>query len=162
MTRATQIDLFTDQARPRVIDTLDLRDGSLPRVALSIRQPWAWLIVNGWKDIENRDWPTRFRGNFLIHASKGMTHDEYESAEFTAKVNGVSIPAFKDLERGGIVGVAEITDCFTVSGSPWFFGRYGFAIRNATPLPFTPMKGQLGFFNIPIPKLRGASPGKES
>jgi hypothetical protein len=46
--------------------------------ALSIRQPWAWLILNAGKDIENRDWPTHFRGRFLIHASKGMTHDEYE------------------------------------------------------------------------------------
>lgn len=28
--------------------------------ALSIRQPWAWLVVQGYKDIENRDWPTNF------------------------------------------------------------------------------------------------------
>ncbi len=37
---------------------------------LSIRQPWAWLIVNGYKDIENRTWSTRFRGKVLIHAGK--------------------------------------------------------------------------------------------
>ncbi|WP_206002040.1 ASCH domain-containing protein [Paraburkholderia aromaticivorans] len=36
--------------------------------ALSIRQPWAWLIVKGHKDIENRTWSTRFRGRVLIHA----------------------------------------------------------------------------------------------
>lgn len=30
--------------------------------AISIRQPWAWLILNAGKDIENRDWPTNFRG----------------------------------------------------------------------------------------------------
>ena len=41
--------------------------------ALSIRQPWAWLIVNSHKHIENCDWPTKFRGRFLIHASKGVT-----------------------------------------------------------------------------------------
>jgi ASCH domain len=41
--------------------------------APSIRQRWAWLIVNGHKDIENRAWPTKFRGRVLIHASKGMT-----------------------------------------------------------------------------------------
>lgn len=35
--------------------------------ALSILQPWAWLIVNGNKDIENRNWHTRFRGRFLVH-----------------------------------------------------------------------------------------------
>jgi ASCH domain len=37
--------------------------------ALPIRQPYAWLIVNGHKDIENRAWPTKFRGRVLIHAS---------------------------------------------------------------------------------------------
>ena len=48
--------------------------------ALSIRQPWAWLIVNGHKDIENRSWPTRFRGPVLIHAAKGMTMSSTKSA----------------------------------------------------------------------------------
>jgi len=38
--------------------------------ALSIRQPWAWLLVEGFKDIENRTWKTNYRGSFLIHASK--------------------------------------------------------------------------------------------
>ena len=49
-------------------------------LALSIRQPWAWLIVHGWKDIENRTWRTRVRGRFLIHAAKGMTNREYLDA----------------------------------------------------------------------------------
>ena len=39
-----------------------------PRKALSIQQPWAWLIVNDHKDIENRDWRTHYRGPVLIHA----------------------------------------------------------------------------------------------
>lgn len=60
--------------------------------ALSIRQPWAWLIVNGHKDIENRSWPTRFRGKFLVHASNGMTRSEYEEASRTAEDNGVDLP----------------------------------------------------------------------
>jgi hypothetical protein len=42
--------------------------------ALSIRQPWAWLIVHGVKDVENRTWRTNFRGRFLVHA--GMRFDE--------------------------------------------------------------------------------------
>ena len=48
--------------------------------ALSIRQPWAWLILNAGKDIENRSWYTSVRGRVLIHASKGMTLAEYEDA----------------------------------------------------------------------------------
>lgn len=42
-------------------------------LALSIRQPWAWLIINGGKDIENRDWPTKFRSRILVHAGKGAS-----------------------------------------------------------------------------------------
>jgi hypothetical protein len=48
-----------------------------PPLCLSVRQPWAWAILNG-KDIENRDWSTTRRGRFLLHASKTCTRDEYE------------------------------------------------------------------------------------
>jgi hypothetical protein len=42
---------------------------------LSIRQPWAFLIVNGHKNIENRDWLTAYRGPVLIHAGKQWDED---------------------------------------------------------------------------------------
>ena len=71
--------------------------------ALSIRQPWAWLIVNGFKDIENRTWPTKFRGRVLVHASKGMTRDEYDDvADFLEP--SIPLPRFEDLERVYLVG----------------------------------------------------------
>ena len=38
--------------------------------ALSIRQPWAWLIVAGYKDVENRTWATDFRGRIYVHAGQ--------------------------------------------------------------------------------------------
>jgi len=41
--------------------------------ALSLRQPWAWLVTNGSKDIENRSWHTNHRGPLLIHASSNLT-----------------------------------------------------------------------------------------
>jgi|ERR1039458_8111645 hypothetical protein len=46
--------------------------------AISIRQPWAWLIVNGYKDVENRIWAANVRGRVLIHAgaSKSDTNPE--------------------------------------------------------------------------------------
>lgn len=114
--------------------------------ALSIRQPWAWLIANGHKDIENRSWPTRYRGQFLIHAAKGMTRAEYEDAADLSAQLGVTIPSFDSLKRGGIVGRATIIGCVEDSPSPWFFGRHGFVIRGAETLPFQPMRGRLGFF----------------
>ncbi|MDR5765003.1 ASCH domain-containing protein [Caballeronia sp. LZ028] len=118
--------------------------------ALSIRQPWAWLIVNGHKDIENRTWPTRFRGRVLVHASKGMTRAEYE--DVSAFAEGLQLPARDDLERGGIVGVATIADCIPSERrtSIWHMeGQFGFQIANARALPFVECKGALGFFNVP-------------
>ncbi|WP_193211437.1 ASCH domain-containing protein [Luteolibacter marinus] len=116
--------------------------------ALSIRQPWAWLIVHGHKDIENRSWRTHFRGPVLIHASKGMTRDEYAIGHVLAEENGVTLPPFEDLPRGGIVGQAEITGCVDRSPSPWFFGPVGFIMEMARPRTFRPCKGALGFFEV--------------
>lgn len=102
--------------------------------ALSIRQPWAHRILHAGKDVENRTWPTRFRGFILIHASKGVdTEDREDVRRF-------------NLPLGGIVGVMEIVDCVTAMDSNWFFGPYGFVIRNARALPFIPCRGELGLF----------------
>lgn len=128
--------------------------------ALSIRQPWAWLILNAGKDIENRDWPTSFRGRFLIHASKGMTRDEYEGGQDTLWDidQRIRYPAFEELQRGGIVGTAVLVDCVRKSESPWFFGEYGFELRDVMPLPFRPFKGALGFFEVPDDAEQHATP----
>lgn len=115
---------------------------------LSIRQPWAWLIVNGYKDIENRKWPTLERGQVSIHAGKVMTHEEYlDAVRFCARL-GVGVPMEHTLERGGIVGFAYLCGCVKKSESRWFTGPYGFKFRNAWPLPFQPCQGQLGFFDL--------------
>jgi len=116
--------------------------------ALSIRQPWAWLIVNGHKDIENRQWLTHYRGALLVHAAKGMTRDEYAFGFVLAEENGIELPAFEELELGGIVGRVDVVDCVNRDPSPWFFGDYGFVLKNAKPLPFHPCKGKLGFFQV--------------
>jgi hypothetical protein len=44
----------------------------LEPVALSVRQPWAWAIVSGYKDVENRSWPTNYRGTLFIHAGQRL------------------------------------------------------------------------------------------
>lgn len=116
---------------------------------LSVRQPWAWLIVNGHKDVENRTWSTTFRGEVLIHAAKTMSRNYYEDVFAQCFTRGIELPPYEALERGGIVGIAEIVGCVTNSESPWFFGPCGFVIRNARPLPFEPLRGSLGFFNAP-------------
>ena len=120
----------------------------LPTKAISIRQPWAWAIISAGKDIENRRWPTNFRGPVCIHAAKGCTEVEFNSAAtligWDKMLPGV---APRDYQRGGIIGVAEIVDCVRTHPSPWFFGPYGFVLSNVRPVAFIPVKGALGFFD---------------
>lgn len=114
--------------------------------ALSIRQPWADAIIWHGKDIENRSWPTRFRGPVLIHAAKKWGPSERGDLTY---IEGITATKLEDTDRpllGGIIGKTEIVDCVQAWESPWFFGPYGFVLRNAEPLDFIPCRGALGFF----------------
>jgi hypothetical protein len=113
-------------------------------------QPWAWLIINGYKDIENRSWPTKYRGPVLIHAGK-----RFDGPNDANEWGWPKIERPEDFYMGGIVGEAEIVDCVSESRSEWFYGPFGFLIRNACPLPFRACRGMLGFFEpdfTPLPE----------
>ncbi len=106
---------------------------------ISIRQPWASLIVSGVKDVENRTWSTRYRGPVLIHASR--TTDKISDDEFQSRFE-MAIPA--SLPRGGVVGMAEIVDCVSTHPSCWYApGHFAFVMESARPLPFVKWKGAL-------------------
>lgn len=105
--------------------------------ALSIKQPYPHHIFYDGKDVENRDWPTRGRGWVLVHA--GVSKSELDMDD----------PKEAAMPRGGIVGAMRITDCVQAMESRWFFGKYGFVIGEAFPLPMIPCRGQLGFFVPP-------------
>lgn len=126
------------------------QNGSRMMKALSIQQPWAWLIVNGHKDVENRDWPTRMRGRIWIHAGKKFDDEGY--AFITRSFPHIELPPRAAFPRGGIVGQATITDCVTGYNSPWFFGDFGFVLKDAVPVDLIACAGALGFFN---PKISG-------
>lgn len=102
--------------------------------ALSIRQPWPHRIFHEGKDVENRDWPTKGRGWFIVHAGVSKSELDRDDERETA------------LPLGGIVGMARIVDCVTSMDSRWFFGRYGFVLRDAFPIGLISCKGKLGFF----------------
>ena len=81
--------------------------------ALSLRQPWAAFVVYWQKWIENRYWNTSYRGEFLIHAAKGMTRLEFDEAlEFARPVLGDKCPSEAELRArlqfGGIIGRARL------------------------------------------------------
>ena len=127
---------------------------ALPTLALSVRQPWAWAIIHAGKDIENRGLTfERKRGyaglkrRLAIHASAGMTRQEYqEAADFMGRI-GVVIPKAADLTRGAVIGTVTVTDVTRKHRSPWFFGPLGLVLAQAEALvePI-PCSGQLGYF----------------
>ena len=104
--------------------------------ALSIKQPYPHHIFYDGKDVENRDWPTKGRGWFIVHA--GISKSELDMSD----PNEAAMP------RGGVVGMARIADCVQQMDSRWFFGKFGFVLRDAFPLPLIPCKGALSFFSL--------------
>ena len=123
----------------------------IPRLALSVRQPWAWAIIHAGKNIENRSWQAvnhglRQRGRIAIHAAKGMTREEYEDAKETIERNAPYCPAAIGLLRGGIIGSVEVVDVVSDHKSPWFFGPRGLVLHDPEPCDFIPALGALGYF----------------
>lgn len=130
----------------------------LPALALTIRQPWANAIVRGWKDIENRTWPTKVRGPICIHCSAFNRKNFEEDSdsyldvlhEHVHRLGGVPIEHqnLDGLTFGAIIGTATIIDCVTRHDSPWFFGAYGFVLADQQILPKPiPLSGKQGFFD---------------
>lgn len=114
--------------------------------ALSIRQPWAWLIVHGHKPVENRGWPTNHRGDLLIHA--GRLFDNEGLASVLDVFPGLRAALPNQYELGGIVGKVQLVACVQSYASRWFTGPYGFVVNDPRPLPFVPLRGQLGLFEV--------------
>ena len=120
--------------------------------ALSIQQPWPYAILYLQKDVENRDWPTKFTGRIKIHA--GKKYDQ-KGHDWLVK-QGFTIPA--NLPMGGFVGEVDITGCHqlgavncdpNVAASKWAFGDYCFSLANPVPHDLIPARGMLNFFEVP-------------
>ncbi len=116
--------------------------------ALSIQQPWAWAIMNG-KTVENRTWPTHFRGRFLIHTGKKFDPFGYDWILEHRGLLTAEIPHRELFSCGGFVGRSRIIDCVDRHSSPFFFGPWGFVLTDSHPIEFIPYRGQLGFFDVP-------------
>ena len=130
-----------------------------PLIAISIKQPWAALIVAGLKTVEVRTWPTRRRGRVLIHAGK-LADDRPEAWD------RITTPDLMEATRlrGGIVGVGEVEACRTyetaeafaadagrhLNAPDWFAPPrlYGFVFREVHPVAYHPCPGQTFFFAV--------------
>ena len=127
--------------------------------ALSLKQPWAALVVHGRKTIEIRRWSTRRRGRILIHASQ--TTDDRKAAWRHVTPDIEATAAL----RGGIIGEARLIECHTyrsregfardraahLNEVDWFRSPalYGFVLAEARRLPFRRLAGALYFFQVP-------------
>lgn len=116
--------------------------------AFSVKQPWAWLIANGHKDVDNRLWPVAHIGNVLVHATKERASEhEWRIARKLCETQGIELPPEAALPRGGIVGIVSITGCtLGHCQSPWFSGPVGWQLADARQLEFVPFKGRLSLF----------------
>lgn len=116
--------------------------------ALTLRPHWAWFVVNGHKDIENRSWQTRLCGRIWIHASSSrVTRAEYEHFIAICRRRRIKqFPQRDGFQIGGIVGSVEIVASVERSRLFWFGGPYGFVLKHARNTRFKRMKGKLGFF----------------
>jgi hypothetical protein len=114
--------------------------------ALSLKQPWAELILQGRKKIEIRKWSTNFRGKFLIHSSKKP--DEVGMKRF----------GFKELPLGFILGEAELVGVKKYNNEADFmkdvdehlatleWGNNGFILENVKRIKPIPANGKLNFW----------------
>lgn len=118
--------------------------------ALSLKQPFAELVVSGKKTIELRKWKTKYRGEFFIHASKVPDHKNMNKFGFE-----------KDsLPTGCIVGKAKLVDVKEYTSDEQFkkdkpfhladvtWGKYGFILKNVKRIKPIPCKGALNFWEF--------------
>ena len=123
---------------------------------LTIKEPWASLIINGYKKYEFRSWKTNYRGKVLIHA--GLTLEKNNAIKF----NNYNL----DYGKGEIIGEAILTDCILVTDefenklyniNPLVYGKsehsrvYAWKLENVIKYNNRiPCKGKLGLWNYDI------------
>lgn len=118
--------------------------------ALTICQPYAEMIALGVKRVENRTWPTKYRGLLYIHAGKSRSWLEEGDEE-----------EYPDMQFGAIVAVGRLVDCvnyeypdswirrhawlvgYEHAGGPWCW-----ILEGVTPIGPWPWRGAQGLFDI--------------
>lgn len=125
---------------------------------LSVSQPFADLIISGKKTIELRKWNTNFRGEFLIHAPLKIRAEDCKRLKMNKKfVTGAIIGKAEiyDVKKYNSIKEIKMDQKFHLASKNFHDKTFGFRLKNAKSLriPIT-CKGQLGFFDIDIPKTK--------
>jgi hypothetical protein len=135
---------------------------------LTVHQPWASLIVFGFKPIENRSWRTDYKGPLLIHSSANRR--AYCEAHLTTaqlnhlfsllnyrnhKSNNFRFNEFKNsIKFSSIIGIVNLLGCFKNVINPWsepYLWNWAFDNPIFFPVPITDIKGHQSLWNYDIP-----------
>lgn len=125
-----------------------------PDRAITLRPCWAWAVAHASKRIENRSWPTKFRGPIYIHAGcSAMSRADREDFARCIALAGGTVPADVDLVRGALVATAVIADCVKLPErelGPWgYAGSWHFLLEDVRALDRPrPMLGKLGIWHL--------------
>jgi hypothetical protein len=113
---------------------------------LTIRQPWAHLIIEGIKPVENRSWSTSYRGLILIHAAQAR--DAELISQFDLDPDA--------LAYGAVIGCADLVDIVDDHPSPFFNGPCGWVLRKPQRIEPIPLQGKLSLWEatLKLPPLR--------
>ena len=119
--------------------------------ALTVKQPWAWAIIHGGKDVENRNQRTNYRGELFIHAGKG----EDPEANSFPPLSAVMPDDSSVFRRGEVLGSVEVVGCHHSetcenSCSVWAedgYWHWELLDPHAISHPY-PAVGKLGIWNL--------------
>jgi hypothetical protein len=143
-----------------------------PLYALTLWQPWADLIVDGIKPVENREWapPSWLIGHpFAIHAGKHYDTEcqwECEAGTFSANGSPIIVKPKAEITLGAIIGIATLEgwqhkeSLFRAGDeSPWFFGPFGWWLRDVVKIDPVPCRGMQKLWRVEGPVLDAVRAG---
>ncbi|HCC06833.1 MAG TPA: hypothetical protein DEP72_01525 [Clostridiales bacterium] len=128
---------------------------------LTIKQPYASLIIKGYKEYEFRTWSVKYRGEFFIHAGQSVDKKALET-----RFKGYDLG---DMPTGVILGKATLTDCVKITPDigknlnkkdrnvygAWLaeYDGFGFKLEDVVEFIDKPkVKGKLSFWEYELTK----------
>jgi hypothetical protein len=128
--------------------------------AISVRQPWADLIIQGKKTLDLRTRKINYRGPIAIHASQIIENEACERFELNPKL----------LTVGAVIGVVQLVDIFEMEEARYIDnanhhlshrsyreGLFGWQFEEPKELPKPIMfRGRQGVFNVPDDLMNGS------
>jgi hypothetical protein len=127
---------------------------------ITLQEPWAWLISQGFKDCENRKWHTVFQGRVFIHSGLSFAADYRNIENWVGTHMGIMLPGKEWLKKyhvGRIVAVAEFGQMVAkLPDSQWKMqNQWAWPINWCHAVnPTDPVKGMLGLWRLPTDNMR--------